>query len=163
MVRSSGGTTVTRPGLIDPLDPALHLLLRRAVLDHITSEHRRVHPAVLHAGLPGVPGHNVAFTLDGGRLDHALCTDAVEAMLRRVRPPGTVEVVSGWRLPLVWLTRRGALEALQDIDVAWLSATRTAAAELGREVPMVVVTREGWRDPLTGTTRTWRRLRPTRS
>ena len=110
-----------------------------------------------------MPDRSVAFTLDGSRLDHALRTDAVEAMLRSVGPPATSANPSGWGLPLVWLTRRGALEALQDSDVAWLSATRTAAAELGREVPMVVVTRQGWRDPLTGTTRTWRRLRPTRS
>ena len=60
--------------------------------------------------------------------------------------------------PIVWLTRPGELD-LQDVDAAWLAASRAAFAEAERELTFVVVTRTGWRDPRTATQRTWRRLR----
>lgn len=148
-----------RAGLLDPLPHGLDQLLRRAVLDHVTSEHRRAYAPVIHAGLPG---QTVAsLSCDDHRLDHALRTDALEALLRRLGRPVATGATDDWCLPFVWLTRRGSLE-LQDVDLLWSAASETAAAELGREVPMVVVTRQGWCNPRSGTTRTWRRLRPPR-
>jgi|GEM_PF-1596136 len=125
--------------------------LRRAVLDHVVAERRRVFPPVVHVGLPGSDG--ACFLPDGHQLDQALRTDVIEALTRRVRRPDAPL--------LVWLTRRGDLDE-QDADLLWARAARGAAYELGRPLPMVVVTRKGWRDPLSGDSRTWRRLRPTR-
>lgn len=159
MAAPNHGTTITGTGLLDPLPHGLDRLLRRAVLDHVTSEHRRSHAPVIHAGLPGEAVTSLSW--DNHRLDHALRTDALEALLRRLDRPAATGAGTGWCLPFVWLTRRGTLE-LQDIDLLWSSAAGTAAAELGRAVPMVVVTRQGWCDPRSGTTRTWRRLRPPR-
>ena len=75
-------------------------------------------------------------------------------MLRRVDalPPGP-------EAPTVWLTRPGAL-TLQDVDVAWDAAARSASAELAcGPLRLVVVTRAGWWEPATGSGRRWRRLR----
>jgi hypothetical protein len=136
---------------------ALGAVLRRAVLDHLTSEHRRVFPPSVHVGTPGVPGASVSLSPADRQLDHALRVDALQAMVRCVRRQHDVTT------PLVWLTRRGTLE-VQDVDLAWTSAARTASAELDlpEPLPLVVVTRQGWHDPRTGATRTWRRLRPPR-
>lgn len=138
-----------RSAITDPVPRALLALLRRAVLDHAAGEQRRVFPPTVHVGVPGA----VQATLELGdqRLDHALRTDVVEAMVRRIRRPGPT--------PLVWLTRRGELD-VQDVDLAWLAATRAAAGELGVVLPMVVVNRRCWREPSTGVGRTWARLRP---
>lgn len=148
------------PGITEPVVPELGRLLRRAVLDHITSEHRRVYSPVAHVGLPG--GIVASLPLEGQRLDHALRADALEAMARRLRFSNRSAAPGAIPGPLMWLTRRGTLE-VQDIDLMWASAARTAAFELDHELPMVVVTRQGWRDPWTGTTRIWQRLRPPRS
>ena len=137
-------------GIHEPLDPRLHACLRRAVFDHALNEPRRAFPALLHVGVPG--GRAAVFAPEPGDvLDHALRTDVVAALLRRMRGRGAPE-------PLVWLTRAGDLD-LQDVDAAWLAATRAAAAEGGAPVAMVVVTRHGWVDPRTGVCRQWKRLR----
>ncbi len=138
-----------RSAITEPVPRALLALLRRAVLDHAAHEQRRVFPPTVHVGVPGL----VQATLELGdqRLDHALRTDAIEAMVRRARRPGPA--------PLVWLTRRGELD-VQDVDLAWLAATRSAAGELDVVLPMVVVNRRCWREPSTGVGRTWTRLRP---
>ena len=94
-------------------------------------------------------GRRRAAILRGGPLDHALRTDVVAAMLARVRAEPA---------PLVWITRPGDL-CLQDVDAVWLAAARAATAEAGRALTLVVVTRQGWWDPRSGATRTWRRLR----
>ncbi|CAN5383368.1 hypothetical protein BH09ACT6_BH09ACT6_19020 [soil metagenome] len=132
--------------------PAPERFLRRMVVDHVTSERRRTFPPVLHVGRPGLSVADLP--LDDEPFDHALRTDALEAMVRRLHDPDAPR-------PLVWLTRRGTLEA-QDIDLRWSSAAQAAAAELSHDLPMVVVTRQGWRDPRTGAAHTWRRLRPDR-
>ena len=136
-------------GISEPVPRELHRCLRQAVLDHVRSERRRSFPALVHVGLPSrlqrvySPAGDVA-------LDHALRTDVVAAFLRSTSSPdGT---------PIVWLTRPGELD-LQDVDAAWLAASRAAFAEAERELTFVVVTRAGWRDPRTATQRTWRRLR----
>jgi hypothetical protein len=136
-------------GLQEPISAPLHHLLRRAVQDHATSERRRVFRPRLHVGVPG--GVEAVFAVrDDEATDHALRCDVVAAMVRRARRPGPV--------PMVWLTRAGELET-QDVDAAWLASARAAYAELGLPLLMVVVNRRGWRDPRSGASRTWRRLR----
>ncbi len=136
-------------GLVDPLPPDLHAALRRAALDHALSERRRLFTPALHVGSPG--GVQAVLALEPGeRLDHALRTDLVAALRHRVA--GEVPA------PVTWLTRPGDL-ALQDLDALWLAAARAAWAEAGASLTLVVVDRYGWRDPRSGLTRTWRRLR----
>lgn len=136
------------PGLPDALPPALARLLRRAVLDHATSEPRKAFPARLHVGTPG--GRQRVLAVDEEPTDHALRTDCLAAMLSRAapEPPG----------PVVWLTRPGDLD-LQDVDARWLAAALAAAGEAGRPLTMVVVNKHGWRDPRSGTARHWKRMR----
>ena len=137
-------------GIREPLPRATAAVLRRAALDHARAEHRRHHPPVLHVGFPGGAEEVFALTADDPR-DTALLTDVVAVLLHRFRHrTGAV--------PLVWLTRSGPLD-LQDVDVAWLAAARSAAAEAGVALTMVVVTRHGWVDPRSGVGRTWKRLR----
>lgn len=138
-------------GISEPVPPALARLLRRAVLDHARTERRRSHPPALHVG---VPGRGVRTFVAGPQdlLDHAARTDVVQAMVRAAERTGE---------PLIWLTRRELLTAtdVHEADVAWTAAVIAAGAELGRALPLVVVTRRGWRDPRTGTSRTWKRVR----
>ena len=143
-------------GLHEPLPPALLRLLRRAVYDHATVERRRWHVPILHVGEPG--GVEQVFAVrPEARLDQALRTDVVAAMVHR------------WRLraggpgrpagpPVVWLVRAGGLE-LQDLDVQWLAGARQAFTEAGLPLVYVVVDRHGWRDPRSGAGRTWARMR----
>ncbi|HYF74034.1 MAG TPA: hypothetical protein VD864_14485 [Nocardioides sp.] len=137
-------------GIREPVDRAAALVLRRAVLDHVRTERRRWFPALLHVGMPGGPAE--VFAADPGEpLDHALRADVVAALLHRARRRGGA-------VPMLWLTRPGPLE-LQDVDAAWLSAARTATAEAGTVLTLVVVTRRGWRDPRSGVRQEWKRLR----
>jgi len=125
--------------------------LRRAVVDLATAERRRRHPPVLHVGVPG--GRTASLCLAGlGPTDPGLRVDLVAAL--RVRADAD-------RDGLVWLTRTGALN-LQDVDARWLAAARSAFSEAERRLVYVVVSRHGWRDPRTGLTRTWARVRPRR-
>ena len=136
-------------GLSEPLSRHTRRMLRRAVLDHVSEERRRVHPPALHVGEPG--GRVASLTLDPGEpTDQGLRVDVVAAL--RVRAGDD---------PLVWLTRPGGLE-LQDVDACWLSAARAAYTEAPGPLTFVVVTRQGWRDPRSGLVRTWARLRPRR-
>ena len=138
-------------GIVEPVPPALARLLRRAVLDHARTEHRRSYPPVLHVG---VPGRAVRTFVAGAEepLDHAVRADVVQAMVRTAERTGE---------PLVWLTRGevGPAAGVHEADVAWTAAVIAAGAELGRALPLVVVTRRSWRDPRTGTSRTWKRVR----
>lgn len=137
-------------GLHEPLSPAMHRVLRRAVLDHARAEHRRSFLPLVHVGVPGRRETVFAVRPDEPT-DHALRTDVVSAMAHRVRRQEAAA-------PMVWLTRRHSLEA-QDIDLSWLAAARASYGELGLPLLMVVVNRHGWRDPRTGSFRTWHRLR----
>lgn len=136
-------------GICEPVDRATALTLRRAVLDHGRAEHRHRFPALLHVGVPGAAEEVVATEPDGAA-DHALRADIVAALLHRARRSGAV--------PLLWITRPGPLE-LQDVDAAWLAAARTATAEAGVGLTLVVVTRRGWFDPRSDVRREWKRLR----
>lgn len=132
-------------GIVEPVPDALHLLLRKAVLELVDGERRRQFPPVLHVGMPG--GSAATFEPGAEPLDQALRADVVEALVRRMPAP-----------PLVWLTRPGPLDT-QDLDLHWLAATAAAARELGVGLRMVVVNRRSWRDPRTGVGREWQRLR----
>ena len=134
-------------GLRPPIGPDLHRLLRRAVLDHCISEPRRVHPALVHVGVPGAAE---AVLADVESTDHGLRCDLVAAMLKRTRGGATT--------PLVWLTRTGVLE-VEDVDLRWLASARAAYAEAGQPLVMVVVNRRGWRDPRSGASREWVKLK----
>lgn len=153
MARGPDHLTLTRHGLTDPVPRAIGVALRQAVLDHVSTQQRRSFAPVVKVGLPG----HVVVDLPLGRtgLDHSLRVDVLEALVRRARR----ERVDG--LVVSWLTRPGTLEP-QDCDLEWSSAARSASYELGVALPLVVVTRQGWRDPATGATRVWQRLRPTR-
>ena len=141
-------------GLSDPLARRTSALLRQAVLTHVSVERRRVHPGVLHVGVPGGPG--AALSLDEVEpSDPGLRTDVVAAL--RVR--ALLHVAAAEDEPLVWLTRAGGLE-LQDVDQQWLTAACSAYGEAGAPLSFVVVNRHGWRDPRSGLCRTWVRLRP---
>lgn len=142
--------SVSLEGIAEPVPRALAAVLRRAALAHARAERRRVFPSLLHVGNPC--GAEEAFALrEGDPDDHAVRADVVAAMLQRSRR------VAG-AVPLVWLTRAGPLE-LQDVDAAWLSSARTAAAEAGVVLTLVVVTKRGWFDPRSGVRREWQRLR----
>lgn len=134
-------------GLREPVDRTVQQLLRRAVLEHASTERRRVFDPVLHVGVPGVRSR--CFAVEG-QLDHALRTDVVEAMLR----PAVERSV----VPMLWLTRRST-PGDHDVDLAWSAAVHAAGRELGLALGLVVVTRTGWHDPRTGVGRTWKRIR----
>jgi len=142
-------------GLYDPLARRTRVLLRRAVLAHVTAEQRRAHPEVLHVGVPG--GAVASLSLDEVEpSDPGLRADVVAALRVRAVAQAGAEPHDQ---PLVWLTRAGGLE-LQDVDVRWLTAARAAYDEAGAPLSFVVVNRQGWRDPRSGLSRTWVRLRP---
>ncbi|MQW76384.1 hypothetical protein GHK92_10895 [Nocardioides sp. dk4132] len=137
-------------GVRDPVPAPLRRRLRHAVLDHASTERRRIYPALLHLGHPG-GRQGVVPVADIG--DHSLRTDVVAAMLARHHRGPAAEPH-----PLVWLTRPGELD-LQDLDMAWLAAAWAAHAECGAPLTMVVVNRHGWRDPRSGAAQHWVRLR----
>lgn len=132
-----------------PVAPALEAVLRRAVLDHRRAERRRCFAPRLQVGIPGGPTEVFVSGADEV-LDHALRADIVAALIARARRHGAV--------PMIWRTRPGELD-LQDSDVGWLAGARTAAAEAGIALTLVVVTRRGWFDPRSGARREWVRLR----
>ena len=150
------GTVAEVEGLCNPLERRTGALLRQAVLDHKSRERRRVHPAVLHVGLPG--GQVARLALDEVEpSDPGLRTDVVAALRVRATKGAAEDHV-----PMVWLTRTDAL-GLQDVDARWLAAARAAYDEAGAPLAFVVVNRHGWRDPRSGLSRTWARLRPSGS
>ncbi|MFJ9387870.1 hypothetical protein ACIRON_03565 [Nocardioides sp. NPDC101246] len=144
-------------GLHEPLSPVLEKRLRRAVLDHTATEHRRSFLALVHLGIPG--GKEVAHAhREDEPTDQWLRTDIIHSMRRRVGLPD----------PIVWLTRSSAATPeeigaghleIEDVDLRWLSAARQAFREIGAPLTYVVVTRNAWLDPRSGLSRRWKRLR----
>jgi hypothetical protein len=119
------------------------------VLDFCVTEKRKAFAPVVHVGVPGA----AHLSYEPGRdqpLEHGLRADLVAAFLRATGN----DLVE----PLVWVTRTGEF-VLEDADAAWLSAARSAYAEAGVPLTMVVVTRRGWWDPRSGRNRVWQRLR----
>lgn len=144
-------------GLHEPLSPVLEKRLRRAVLDHTATEHRRSFLALVHLGIPG--GKEVVHAhREDEPTDQWLRADIIHSMRRRVGVPD----------PIVWLTRpseakpegigTGDLE-VEDVDLRWLAAARQAFREIGAPLTYVVVTRNAWLDPRSGLSRRWKRLR----
>jgi len=131
------------------LSPAAHHALRLAVGRFRQLEHRRHFPAVVHVGRPG-SGYADFVDLDEHRLDHALRTEVVAALLSRA--------LVAMKRPVVWITRPGAL-GTEDVDLRWLAAARAAYGEAGVPLALFVVTRDGWYDPRSGVRREWSRLR----
>ncbi|UDY22406.1 hypothetical protein [Nocardioides sp. Kera G14] len=136
------------PGLGDTTGSFLQKALRRAVYDLAVTESRPVFPARLHVGIPG--GMSVVQAVRPTGTDHALRTDIVAAMVSRL---------AGVQVPMVWLTRPGELDPVEDLDQEWLAATWQAFTELGRPLVFVTVNRHGWHDPRSGVGRRWARLR----
>jgi hypothetical protein len=136
-------------GITEPVPRAMQEVLRRAVLEHVRQESRRSFPPTVHVGVPGVGARRFAISQED-RFDPALRVDVVEAMLRRAVERSVV--------PLVWLTRPVEEEPLL-CDDEWTAAVQAAGGELGLALGLVVVTRQGWRDPVTGVRRTWKRIR----
>lgn len=137
------------PELHDPLPSGTEASLRQAVLQLRARERRRVFDPVVRVGWPGGPQGSYAAD-PRPMVDQAVRADLVATLLRQVDRPDVA--------PLVWVTRTGEL-ALHDVDAAWLAAARQAFGEAGRPLTMVVVTRQGWWDPRSGTHRMWKRLR----
>jgi hypothetical protein len=147
------GPALSGPGIHEPVAQALSTVLRRAVLEHVLRERRRVHPPSLHVGWPGGP-EEVFTPQPDDALDHTLRSDIIATMLRTVRR----QAPAARAVPMLWLIRPGPL-AVTDVDQAWLAAAISATGEAGVGLTMVSVNRHGWLDPRTGVRREWRRLR----
>ena len=131
-----------------PIDRRTHQVLRTAVLELVEAEPRRRSgfATVVHAG---EPGRSLRHVEAPPLPDAGLRADVVLSLLRGA---------SGSRPPHLWLTRPGELSPHDD-DLRWLGPAQWAASALGLPVGLVVVTRKGWFDPVTGVRREWRRLR----
>jgi hypothetical protein len=143
--------------LLAPITRETHVALRAAVLDFREGEHRRRPPPVLRMGVPGRLAASFVADPDDPP-DPALAVDVVGALLQRSRRDLAALPDRGGALPVTWLTRAGSLD-VHDADMVWSAATRAAYAEAGLDATFVVVTRDGWLDPVTGVRREWRRLR----
>ncbi len=141
--------------LTEPVAAATRRALRRAVLELVTGDPRRVFPPALHVGTPGGRRASIPLAVPD-RLGHGLRTDLVAAMLAHVAREDPLGADGG--APVVWLTRPGR-HTLEDLDAAWLAATGSACAEAGVSLTMVVITRDGWWDPRSDVRQVWRRLR----
>jgi len=132
-----------------PITRTQHTMFRAAVLCFKETAPRGRAPVTLHVGVPdqAFASHVV---LPRQALDQALRTDIAAALLQRT----SAQSPHRWG----WLTRVGTL-ALHDADVVWSAAWYAACAEAEVDVPLMIVTRTGWRDPRTGVRREWSRLR----
>jgi hypothetical protein len=125
-------------------------LLRLEVGRFRARESRRVFDVMLQVGTLG--GERDSFVVraqDLPAVDASLRVDVVDSLLEQ----------SGGRWTTAWLVRPGSPEP-HDLDLQWLAAARTAFGMHGRDLHgFYVITRAGWRDVLTGESRTWKRLR----
>lgn len=126
------------------------------VLEHIEAESRRIFAPTLYLASGWAAGAPVSCELDPD-LDDALRTDITAALLRRVMSADAHTTI------LAWLIRTGELDT-QDVDLASLRSLRAATAEAAcGDFDFVVITRRGWRDPVTGAGQEWKRLRDRRA
>jgi hypothetical protein len=139
------------PGLREPLPSLLEQVLRSAVVAHARAERRRLHPSVVHVGLPGGPRRSFEIRPEDP-LDHALRTEVLQAMAR--------DCLARDRVPLTWVTRPPTGQA--DADLDWAAAAGAAGGELGVRLDLVVITRRSWHDPRSEVGRTWTRIRDRR-
>jgi hypothetical protein len=130
-----------------PVDRLTHTVLRAAVLELREAEPRVRFPARVHAG---IPGRSRVHVLGGGPDDAGHRAELALALLH----------AAGRDVPrpYAWLSRPGE-GTVEDADLEWSSAVRWAADALGTTTGLVVVTRSGWFDPVSGVCREWRRLR----
>lgn len=150
MLRQSGRVSPAGPphhSLQAPVDRHTHAVLRAATVELVETETRRRFPTTVHAG---VPGRSVRHVDDPPAPDAGLRADLVLALLR-----GSVGLAPR---PMLWLTRPGELSP-HDEDLRWLGPAAWACRAWGAPVGLVVVTRRGWFDPVSGVRREWRRLR----
>lgn len=146
---------------VDPIETDLAAALRLEVWWLRRAEQRRVFAPRLHVGAPGTPSSLTSDGLAPLRGDPWPVPRWLDA---GVRADVADRMVSAWvsqqRSPAhCWLTRPGRPEP-HDEDNAWLSAATWAFDAHG--LPLLgfrVVTRYGWRDPVTGEARRWKRLR----
>ncbi len=128
----------------------LQRLLREEVGRFRQREQRRRFDAAVQVGrLGGERDSFVVRAQDLAVVDSGLRVDVLSSMLEHSDP--------GWET--AWLLRPG-VPAPHDEDLAWFSAARTAFAIHDRRLGgFYVLTRYGWRDVVTGESRTWKRLR----
>lgn len=132
--------------------PAIATLLRSEVGRLRAEERRQRFETVVRLGRLGGPhGRCLVTAADQGVLDAGTRAEVVTRLLEQHLPSDEEACV--------WLTRAGE-PALQDEDLAWLSASRFAFDASGHRLAgFWSVTRTGWLDVPTGETRTWKRLR----
>ena len=135
----------------EPIVDAHRLRMLREEVGRLRQrETRRRFDACLHVGELG--GERTGFVIaarDLPVMDVQLRVDVAAGLLQDASPR--------WRT--AWLVRPGTPEQ-HDVDLRWFSAVRTAFAMHARPLDgCYVVTRSGWRDLLTGDSRTWVRLR----
>lgn len=124
-------------------------LLRLEVGRFRERESRRVFDVMVQVGVLG--GERDSFVVRAQDLP------AVDASLRVDVVSSLLEQGPGWGT--AWLVRPGTPEP-HDLDLQWLAAARGAFGIHGRDLQgFYVITRAGWRDVLTGDSRTWKRLR----
>jgi hypothetical protein len=125
-------------------------LLRLEVGRFRQRESRRVFDLTVQVGtLGGSRDSFVVRAQDLPALDAGLRVDVVSSLLDGGDPD--------WRT--AWILRPGQPEP-HDLDLQWYAAARSAFAIHARSLDgFFVLTRSGWRDVLTGDSRTWRRLR----
>ena len=118
-------------------------------------ERRRSFPALLHVGLPDGPRPRLEIPWPfPAEYDAGLRLDLVDALVDTLLadPPPHDD-------PWAWVTRPGVPE-VHDCDLGLLSAVLGSFAAHGLGLGgFRTVTRSGWLDPITGESRTWRRLR----
>lgn len=102
----------------------------------------RIGPAFLRIGPPGVDGLEVDHDWDA-----ALIADLLTDLLDRCSPTALARIV-----------RSGAPYPSPE-DRLWESGMRTAAARLGREPRLYVLTRRSWWELISDEHRVWTRLR----
>ena len=131
-----------------PTGPAARLRLE--VGRFRARESRRAFDSSVQLGvLAGERAGIVVPMRDRPALDVALRTDVVSRLLEETPAP--------WRT--LWFVRPGTPDP-HDEDNRWLAAARTAFAMHDRPLDgCFVVTRSGWRDVVSGESRTWVRLR----
>ncbi|QIX26433.1 hypothetical protein ncot_07325 [Nocardioides sp. JQ2195] len=140
------------------VDPELRAELRLAVHRLRRTTRQRVFAPTLHVG--ALFGESITWPLaeigairptDAEPVDVGLAGEIVAALLSRAL---LVE-----DRPAAWLTRVGFPEP-HDLDLAWLPVASRVFTEAGiRPRGLVVVTKNGWYEPLGDDRATWARLR----
>ena len=131
------------------MEPSLAAGIRAELRAFVTEAgNRRALPTTAHVGHPGGEHSRFAHaTVD----EASLRADLVERAL------DGLAVTEG---ACAWVTRGGEL-ALTDADAEWFTASMTAFARYGLELPaFFVLNRTGWLDLVSEERRRWTRVRP---